>query len=479
MDAPRIPPARALRALPPRLEPMLSWLKLGRSAAPVSKPPPAAAPARAPAVMAAPVRAAAPAPQAVAPTVVPVASGAALDDLPVDGLGVRRPLVGRQGQVAGFELLLAPAVERRLAGRADTPSAQLYHRVLLNTAASVASGGRAALVRLPAAALAREAIAALVPPGAWVAVSDLAALPAEQTQAPRARGAQLGVPDGPPQAEPAPDFVLLQGGAAGIDSLLLSVQRWREVLPRVRLVCTGLQHLEDVEQLLQAGVDLASGDLGRSRSAPPPRPLGAAAQRIVGLLNDLAQDRDTSVIADAVRGDATLTYRLLRYANSPAIGLKRAVEAVDDAVQLLGRGELRRWLSVQLAASSPGRAAGRALEESALARGRILEVVARRLGDPNPGAHFTLGVLSLIEPLLQVPLAQAVGPLRLAEVFSTALLHRRGPLAARLSLLEALDSGDHEAHDSLAVLCGCTVAEVRGIIAAAWQWTSGIDGEPG
>ncbi|RVU49438.1 EAL and HDOD domain-containing protein [Rubrivivax rivuli] len=456
---------------------MLSWLKLGRSAAPVSKPPPAALPARAAASASAPVRPAAPTPQAVAPPPAPVARAAALEDLPVDGLGVRRPLVGRQGQVAGFELLLAPAVERRLAGRADTPSAQLYHRVLLNTAAAVAAGGRAALVRLPAAALAQEAMAALVPPGAWVAVSDLATLPAAQAEALRARGAHLGVPDGPPQAEPSPDFVLLQGGAAGIDSLLLSVQRWREVLPRVRLVCTGLQHLEDVEQLLQAGVDLASGELGRSRSAPPPRPLGAAALRIVGLLNDLAQDRDTSVIADAVRGDATLTYRLLRYANSPAIGLKRAVEAVDDAVQLLGRAELRRWLSVQLAASSPGRAAGRALEESALARGRILEALAQQNGELNAGAHFTFGVLSLIEPLLQVPVAQALGPLRLGEDFRAALLHRQGALAPRLAMLEAWDRGDDEALEQWAVAVGGTVAQMRELVAVAWQWATEVDSE--
>jgi EAL and modified HD-GYP domain-containing signal transduction protein len=454
---------------------MFSWLKLGRSAALVSKPLLAAVPARAAAAVAPPVRAVAPAPQAVVHPVAPIANGAALDDLPVDGLGVRRPLVGRQGQVAGFELLLAPAVERRLAGRAETPSAQLYHRVLLNTAAAVAAGGRAALVRLPVAALAQEALAALVAPGAWVAVSDLAALPIEQAQALRARGAQLGVPDGPPQVEPAPDFVLLQGGAAGIDTLLLAAQRWREALPRVRLVCTGLQHLEDVEQLLQAGVDLASGELGRSRSAPPPRPLGAAAQRIVGLLNDLAQDRDTSVIAEAVRGDATLTYRLLRYANSPAIGMKRAVEAVDDAVRLLGRLELRRWLSVQLAASSPGRAAGRALEESALARGRILEGVALHRGDVNPGAHFTLGMLSLIEPLLRIPLADAVSPLRLGSEVTMALLHRQGVLAPRLHLLDALDRGDDALAAELAEQLGVEPADFTRLVEQAWQWSSSLD----
>jgi len=41
-------------------------------------------------------------------------------------------------------------------------------------------------------------------------------------------------------------------------------------------------------------------------------------------------------VADAVRADVALTYRLLRYANSPALGLSRGVDSVEQAVQLLG-----------------------------------------------------------------------------------------------------------------------------------------------
>ncbi len=52
--------------------------------------------------------------------------------------------------------------------------------------------------------------------------------------------------------------------------------------------------------------------------------------------------------------------------------------------------------------------ASRALQEAALARGRLLESVAHTPGDAKPGAFFTLGLLSLIEPLPQVPMAVAL-----------------------------------------------------------------------
>ena len=437
---------------------MWSWLKFGRAPRP------------------APVARAKAAPPSATPPRGPfVASGAAVHAAePLEGLGHRRPLVGRNGQVTGFELLLAPAVEKRLAARGDSPSVLLHYSALLSAAATITAGGRQALVRLPALLLKHPKLAEAASAQTLLLVDELAAVPTEVAAGLRARGVRLGVPDGPPSAAPKPDFVVLQASTGGIDTLVLSAGRWREVLPQVTLVGLGMQHLEDLENVLRGGFTLAGGQLGQSRERPLSRPLGAAAHRICGLLNHLAMDRDTAVIADEVRADATLTYRLLRYANSPAIGLQRAVEVVDDAVQLLGRSELQRWLSVQLLSAAKSRQTARALEEGALVRGRLLETIARRRQEANAGAHFTLGVLSMIEPLLQVPLADAVGPLRLGDEASAALLRREGPWAARLALLDALDRQGSDEAERLAVELGLQEGELAGLVDDAWGWSSQV-----
>ncbi len=433
-------------------------------------PPPASTSSRAPnpgSALAPPTRV-----PLVAPEVAAAVAEAAES---VPGFGPRRPLVGRQGQVAGFELRLAPGAERFLASRGNTPGAAAHHAGLLATAAAVATSGRAALVRVPAAMLARPKVADVASAGTWLLLDDLAAVPADAAAALRSRNVRLGVADGPPTAAAAADFVVVQCGAGGIDTLLLSAQRWRELLPRVAIVGLGFDHLEDMEAALRGGVTLAGGQLGRSRDAPPPKPLGAAAHRICELLNHLAMDRETQVVAEAVRGDAALTYRLLRYANSPAIGAKQGVETVDNAVALLGRRELQRWLSVQLMLSAgSARQAAKALEEGALVRGRVLENIARKLGEPNPGAQFTLGLLSMIEPLLQVPLADAVASLRLGDDVTAALLQREGPWAVRLHLLDALDAGESGQADALAVEVGIAAGALTGIVDDAWGWTAQV-----
>jgi len=392
---------------------------------------------------------------------------------PMANFGLRRPLLGRGGRVAGVELLLPPAAQRRLAERGDSPAAVAHHVALLSAATALAASGRSALVQLPAALLERPTVVSAAGQGVMLLIDKLGEVRRETLADLRSRGVMLGVPDGPPSPTPAVEFVALHAASGGIDTMLLSAQRWREVVPRILVVGMGLDDLDDLERALRGGVTLAGGKMGRSAQAAQRRDLGSAAHRICELLNHLALDRDTGVIAEAVRGDVALTYRLLRYANSPAIGLRRAVETVDEAVTLLGRTELYRWLSVQLMSAAAARQASKALEEAALARGRVLEAVARQRNDDNPGAHFTLGLLSLIEQLLQTPMASALAPLRVSDMARQALLEKTGPWANRLQLLDLLDEGNAERADALAAELGVQ-AELPAIVEDAWRWASEV-----
>lgn len=425
-----------------------------------------------------PAKAAAKAP-AKAPTPAPAASRAvAAPAASSTTFGVRRPLVGTSGSVAGFELALPPAVEQRLLARGDMAARAAHQAMLLASASNVVKARRAPVLTIAATALAKPSVAQLAQGGEWLCVEDLVQLPPEIAQGLRGRGVRLGVPDGPPAQAPQADFVLLRAASGGLDTLMLSSQHWRSARPRVPLVASGLQHLDDVERLLRSGFTLVGGALDRSRSAPVQRPLSAAAHRICELLNHLSLDAATSVVAESVRGDVALSYRLLRYANSPAVGLRRAVESVDDAVMLLGRQELYRWLSVLLLTVAESRQASQALQEAALARGRLLESLARRVDDPSPSTLFTIGMLSLLEVLLQTPLPEALAPLRLSETVRAALLSRQGPYAPYLVLAQALDADDASGLDALAQPWG-GLEVVQTLAEEAWSWAHEVSGSAG
>ncbi len=372
---------------------------------------------------------------------------------------VRRPLVGRDGRVGAFEWLLTGAASRPLADRQALWSA-------------AAAAGVPGLVTLTLDQAREPALQAALPAGLWLALD--APPDAELVAALGAHGVRVGAPAGAPASDPPLDFVVLTATGAGLDTLLLADQRWRERQPRVKTVVLGLTSLDEAEQLLARGIHLAGGRLSRGRAAPAERPIGAAVHRICALLSQLAQDADTAPLAEAVRADVALGYRLLRYANSPAVGLRTPAETVEQAIAVLGRRELTRWLQVMLLTASASRPAQQALQQHTLMRARLLERLAERRGEAEPGAFFTLGLLSTLEQLLNVPLATAIAPLRLREEAQQALLQRRGPWAPQLALLEALEDPDEAGVWAAAAALGLG-AELTEEAAEAWTWASGLD----
>lgn len=410
-------------------------------------------------------------PAGAAPSLPPLPSGVA-----AGGYGHRHPLIGRNGRLAGFELRWPPALEARLAGRSDDAAAA-QAAALVAAARLAANDGRRALVALDAGVFDRPGVLQQAAQGVMLAWRN-APPSGDAVKALRTRGTQVGAPDGPPEALAAadapvahPDFVLLRAAGGDVDTVLLSAQRWHEARPGLPVVATGLVGIDAVERVLKAGFALAGGRLDARGVVAAPRRLDAAAHRICELMNHLALDRDTSVIADAVRADVALSYRLLRYANSPAIGLARGVDTVEAAIALLGHVELQRWLAVLLLGAANARPTAAALQEHALARGRMFEALARGCGEPRPEALFTLGVMSQLDLLLQVPMATALEPLRLPDVARDALLSRRGPWAPYLDLAGALEGDDQSALDAAAApLGGSDLALVEA--EKAWAWAA-------
>ncbi|MDV7395470.1 HDOD domain-containing protein, partial [Arthrospira platensis SPKY1] len=65
----------------------------------------------------------------------------------------------------------------------------------------------------------------------------------------------------------------------------------------------------------------------------------------------VAQDAETHELEEVLRQDAGLAYQLLRLVNSPAIGVRREVTSFSQALLMLGRQQLKRWLNLLLFAA--------------------------------------------------------------------------------------------------------------------------------
>ncbi len=394
--------------------------------------------------------------------------------------GVRRPLVAADGNVAGFEFALAASLAVRLRRREDDVSHAAHVIALMLTMRAALDSGRTAMVSLPMAVLLRPNVIEQVPAGAWLCVhvtEDQEPLDQEQLawlatlRGRRVRlGARIRAADSPPVSGLKFDFSLLAAGDFGIETLIDKVRSMRKADPSASIVVTGLGDVDAIESVLASGATLASGDFNAQTVVPKQRALQGDVQRIIGLLNAVRDERKPlGDLTRELRGDVGLCYRLLRQVNSPAVGVSRPVESIDQAVLLLGRTEVYRWLSVLLLASVSGRPTSRALQEVSLARARMLELLARERGSEPPDALFTVGLLSLLNVMLEMPMSQALMPLRLSEPAHLALLDRSGPWQELLTLSEALERHDLDAATAAATSFG-GIERVSQLSDDAWRW---------
>lgn len=178
------------------------------------------------------------------------------------------------------------------------------------------------------------------------------------------------------------------------------------------------------------------------RAAPPTGPLQTSHAQIVRVLNLVRKNADLDLIEDALKQDVTISYKLLKFINSAAFGLGKEIQSFGHAVALLGYDRLNKWLSLLLVTASQHPIAP-ALMQTAIARGRLMELVAaERFDPPQRDNLFIVGAFSLLDRLFGAPLADILAEIELPEPIVAALTRRAGPFAPYLELALACESED-------------------------------------
>ncbi len=381
----------------------------------------------------------------------------------------RQPLIDREGRLAGFEFPVPDLLVRRLAQGADASVLGAHASALFAAMSAAAEAGRVALVvlpgTLPADWLARPALLAQLR-GRWLVLEPAAFNdPASAgLEALRAAGAMLGVSQVPRRGA---SFVRID--AAGLDrqAMPATIAACRVAASGTCILVAGLGDVDDVEAALAAGADLAAGHFDRVRSAPSAAPLPPAMARVSRLLNQVLQDAELGVIAAELRADVSLSYEVLRHANSPLVGAQRQIDAPEQAVMLLGRDALYRWLCARLLAALPGRKSARALQEIALARALLFEQLAPAC-DAAPSMLYTMGLLSLLDVMVPMPMGEALKPLNLPQEMRAALVDHAGPWGGLMALAACLERGDLAGASAHAPAFG-GIQPVMAANEAAWQ----------
>jgi EAL and modified HD-GYP domain-containing signal transduction protein len=242
----------------------------------------------------------------------------------------------------------------------------------------------------------------------------------------------------------------------------------RQAMP-LRLIASDLQTPDDFWQCYRLGVDFFRGAFINSRERRKTKST-INRLRVLQLLRRLRQDADTEQLEEELKQDPVLSYRLLTYANSPLLGTTTKITHLRQAVTIIGRNQLYRWLaSLLFNVSDPGYYEW-ALTEQALARAALMERLGRDTLDAKADALFLTGLFSLLDQLMGEPIEELAMQVQLAEDIQAALVRREGVLARFLALAEACERMDPETIAQRAEALGLSARAVSLAVFDALSW---------
>ncbi len=235
------------------------------------------------------------------------------------------------------------------------------------------------------------------------------------------------------------DIVKLDVLALGLDGLAEQAAILRP--HGVKLLAEKVQTPDEHAYCMDAGCDLFQGYFFCKPQLMSNRQINARRLPLLALLGAL---QDPDIQLDAVEAliahDVALSIRLLRYINSAFFGLRFEVNSIRQALALLGLQNIKQWATLTVFASVEDKPTE--LTVTALIRARFCELAGPGLSRADQPQLFTLGLFSVADALMDLPMAQALASIPFSAEMRDALIAHEGPMGTLLQCVSALEAGD-------------------------------------
>ncbi|MGC9128056.1 MAG: EAL and HDOD domain-containing protein [Acidithiobacillus sp.] len=279
---------------------------------------------------------------------------------------------------------------------------------------------------------------------------------------------------------PLMDYVkidLYESAPADWQRALMLIRRAGSITAHLATVATRVETRALAQQCFEAGFDYAQGYYFMRPEIVAGKKLSSQQRVVFHLINLLAAEGPLEEIEEGFRRDPALSYQLLRYLNSAGLRRGETIDSIRRALVLLGRQPLQRWLTLLMFTTQGPARASLALQAST--RARLAEIIRENSTtlDQHPAAlhrSFLVGMLSLLDALMDQPMPDLLNELHLADALREALLSRTGEDGQILALVEAIERQDEDAAQKLRQRLGLPDGILGRLSLDALAWSAAL-----
>jgi EAL and modified HD-GYP domain-containing signal transduction protein len=234
-----------------------------------------------------------------------------------------------------------------------------------------------------------------------------------------------------------------------IDIQQSSVDDIKEVLsaikdyPHIKMLAEKVETYEEYDQMLNLGFDYFQGYFFAKPEMVKTKSLSPSQMAMAELLYETSKtDLDLNSITSVFERDVSLSYKLLRYANSAIFKRRSEISTIKQALFILGTGEIKRFMGLMFAVTAnPDKPSE--LINLAMTRAKFCELVAQdKSSQLDVSIAFLTGLLSMIDAILDEDMASILEKLPLSQDIKDPLLTKKGIMAALIKLVELIEKAD-------------------------------------
>jgi len=163
-------------------------------------------------------------------------------------------------------------------------------------------------------------------------------------------------------------------------------------------------------------------------------------QTMVQLIRQVDAEEPIEKLENTLKRDPQLAFKLMRYINSPAFGLRVEISSFRHAIMMLGYKRLKRWVALLLATASKD-VNLKPVMFAAVRRGLLMEELGRESSDEEMRSEmFICGVFSLLDRMFQQPFKELLANIPVPERVFQALAEETGPFQPYVNMVRAIEN---------------------------------------
>ncbi len=212
-----------------------------------------------------------------------------------------------------------------------------------------------------------------------------------------------------------------------------------------QFIATGVNSKEVYDCAVELGVDYVEGNYIAGVTTSKASKMDFMQGNLYQLIVEITKDEpDVEILEETIIRDASLTYALLKMANSAYFAVHHETTSVRQALVRVGISQLKQWVYLLSFEDKQNKSESEELLKASFMRANFTSALVKRLKNfpINSSDAYLLGMFSMLEYMIDAPIAEILYEIPILEEVKDALIRKEGKAGRLYELVLSYEKAD-------------------------------------